>query len=330
MFGLDDSFDLGEEEPPARSLIDPAQWIQAQRDNAVALADAALTVGRLDQLIIGLTPDMRQGALLRLAVIETEAMLWGQGTPLRREEIGRDLMDARAATDLDAMKLARWAIRRLEGQTALTDLRAFLALHRTDHTATGAAPFASRPMGRDFDDAARDFLSAFDRFSALHPLARAGAVQVAWRMAELSNPEDLIESAVWVGRDMARRCEALSFVPLGRHGRRVWLGGGEAASRLPKYLDAIRQGASEACQQLSRLFTWAEQAKSATRTIKGDNSARVIAALMTRPLLTTAMVEEHAGISRDTAERLLRRMQSEGIVREVTGTRRFRLWTAAD
>lgn len=55
-----------------------------------------------------------------------------QGTPLRREEIGRDLMEARASTDLDAMKQARWAIRRLEGQTRLDDLRSFLALHRPD------------------------------------------------------------------------------------------------------------------------------------------------------------------------------------------------------
>lgn len=50
---------------------------------------------------------------------------------------------------------------------------------------------------------------------------------------------------------------------------------------------------------------------------------------MIQPLMTTAMVEEQAGISRDTAERLLRGMQRDGLVREVTGTRRFRLWTAA-
>ncbi len=40
------------------------------------------------------------------------------------------------------------------------------------------------------------------------------------------------------------------------------------------------------------------------------------------------MIEQAAGISRDTAERLLARMQDMGLVREITGASRFRIWAA--
>lgn len=309
-------------------LIDHDGWRIAQSANAAALADAAMAVGRLDQLIAALPQDRQRGAITRLALSEVEAMLWGQATPLRREEIGRDLMEARASTDLDAMKQARWAIRRLEGQTSLTNLRAFLALHRAEGDHLPSA-LNGRPTGRDFDESAREFLAVTDRLTDLHPIARACPARIAWRLADLSAVEDLIEGAVWTGRAMAEACEALTFLPLGRHGRRVWLDGNAPAERMTRHLDAVMQGAIEARRHLSHLSLWAEQARAATSTIKGNNPARIIDALLTQPLMTTAMVEEHAGISRDTAERLLQRMQNDGLVREVTGTRRFRLWTAA-
>ena len=47
------------------------------------------------------------------------------------------------------------------------------------------------------------------------------------------------------------------------------------------------------------------------------------------PLMSAPMIEENCAISRDTAERLLARMTRMGLLREATGTRRFRLWAAA-
>ena len=62
--------------------------------------------------------------------------------------------------------------------------------------------------------------------------------------------------------------------------------------------------------------------------MKGDTPARVIAALRAVPLMTTEMVEVDIGASRDTAERVLARLHQMGLIREITGTRRFRLWSA--
>lgn len=314
-------FDEGE-----AALPRPADWLAAQSALAVDLAGAALAVGRLEARLALMDQGARAGATRRLVLVEIEEMLRAQGTPLSREEIGLDAMAARAGTDLQAMAQARWALRRLEGQSDPTRLRDFLALHRAEDRAETA--WSERPSGGAFDAAADDFLDGMAALSALHPLTRAPAARMLWRLADLSPDDAAIEGAVWAARDMARATPALAFLPLGRHGRAIWADGGPPQRRLSRHLAAVAQGASDAGRMLDRLADWAEAAREATARIKGQNPARIIAALAAHPVLHTAQVQELAGISRDTAERLLSRMRAMGLVREITGARRFRLWAA--
>ncbi|MFT4012546.1 MAG: helix-turn-helix domain-containing protein [Paracoccus sp. (in: a-proteobacteria)] len=313
--------------PPSALLPRPADWLAAQQALSGLLARASGAVGRLDATLSALPAPAQAGAIRRLALIELEAMFWAQGTPLRREEIGREAMDARAGTDLEAMRLARWGLRRLEGQGALADLRGFLGLHRAEAPALSGL-IAARPVGDAFDSGAREFLAAAGTLAGIEPAARAPALRAAWRLADLSAPECLVEPACWTGRDMALGCEALQFVPLGRHGRAVWIDGGPALDRMRRQLEAVHQGAQEARRELMRVRDWAARARLAAVGIKGENPARVIEALAAHPLMSAAMVEQVTGISRDTAERLLTRLRDLGLVREITGARRFRLWTA--
>lgn len=301
-----------------RRLIDPDDWLTAQSAHAVPLAEAAQAVGALAALVDG-----DAGMIRRLALAEAEAMLWAQATPLRREEIGRDLMDARASSDPGVLAQARWAIRRLEGQARLDDLRGFLGLHRVDDPLHD-----DRAAGAVFDETAEAFLRLIWVGDA-HPFVAMGIAQMGWRLSGLSPEGNVIEGACFAARLGAGQAIGLSFLPLGHAGRRVWTLGGTAHDRLAALLPAIRQGAEDARSQLSRVNEWAQSALRATARIKGGNPARIIEVLRINPLLTTEMVEQQAGISRDTAERLLARMQKAQLVREVTGTRRFRLWTAA-
>ena len=310
-----------------RPLFDAGDWRAAQAALAVELAMAAQALGRLDEVMAGLEDAARAGATRRLALIETEAMLWAQGRPLRREEIGRDLMEARAGADLEAMRIARWGLRRLEGQGDPDDLRGFLGLYRTEIGGL-AEPLAPRPTGEDFDAAEAEFRHLAATLAGVLPLARAPAMRSLWRLCGISAPEALSESAAWTARDMATGCEALRFVPLGRHGRGVWIDGGPAAERMRRHLAAVTQGVTEARQELARIAGWRARALRASARIKGDNPARVIDELAAHPLLSAAMLEAQTGISRDTAERLLARLREMGLVREITGGRRFRLWTA--
>lgn len=97
---------------------DPAVWQHAQAAQALPLADAAAALGQLDATLAAMDPTAAAGSVTRLALTEAEAMLWAYGIVLPREEIGRDALDARASSDPEAMRLARWALRRLEGQGA--------------------------------------------------------------------------------------------------------------------------------------------------------------------------------------------------------------------
>lgn len=313
------------------ALPRPADWLAAQSALAVELAGAALAVGRLEARLTAMDDKARAGATRRLALVEIEEMLRAQGTPLSREEIGLDAMAARAGTDLQAMAQARWALRRLEGQSDPDRLRDFLALHRAESRPEDRADpaWSDRLSGADFDSAAADFLDAMQGLSRLHPLARAPAARMLWRLADLSPDDAAIEGAVWAARDMARATPGLAFLPLGRHGRAIWADGGPPEPRLSRHLAALARGAEDACRMLDRLADWAQSAREATAAIKGQNPARIIAALAAHPVLHTAQVEDLAGISRDTAERLLSRMRKMGLVREITGARRFRLWVAA-
>ncbi len=311
-----------------RPLFDAGDWRAAQATLAVELALAAQALGRLDEVMAGMGDAARAGATRRLALIETEAMLWAQGRPLRREEIGRDLMEARAGADLEAMRIARWGLRRLEGQGDPDDLRGFLGLYRTEIGGL-AEPLAPRPTGEDFDAAEAEFRDLAATLTGVLPIARAPAMRSLWRIAGISAPEALSESAAWTARDMAAGCEALSFVPLGRHGRGVWIDGGPPSDRMRRHLAAVTQGVTEARQELARIGGWRARAMRATARIKGDNPARVIDELAAHPLLSAAMLEAQTGISRDTAERLLARLRNMGLVREITGGQRFRLWTAS-
>lgn len=309
-------------------LLDPQAWRAGQGDCAAALASAAMAVGQLDALVVA----MGQGAVARLAAMETEALLWAAGTPVAADELARDLLDARAGTDIEALQKARWAIRRLSGQGDLIDLRRFLGLHLRSDGRRVESPadrgFFARLSDQDFDEAAAELLRDMNGQGALHPIARGAWARTAWTLADLSPEGDVIEAAVWAARVMAEGCTALPFVPLGRAWRRVRQYSGSPVDRLHEHFSAVREGATAARQALLRLQTWVGRATAMTAPIKGDSPAKVIAALTVNPQALTATIEREAGISRDTAERMLVRMQSMGLVREVTGTKRFRVWSA--
>nr|WP_111299584.1 DUF1403 family protein [Paracoccus saliphilus] len=304
-------------------------WRKAQAVQARALAEAAQELGRLDATLAALPEAEAQGARQRLALEETEAMLWAEGLVLRRDEIGRDLMGARVSSDPEAMRLARWAIRRLEGQGGLADLAGFLGLHRRQTTRDlPDEAVAVRPRGAEFDATADEFLTIIGNTGDLHPLATGPLTLMLWRLAGLSPPERIAEGATWSARHMAGGCDCLRFVPLGRQGRRVWTAYGPPADRLSAHLEAVLAGAKEARQSVRQISRWAASARAATAGIKGDNPARVIAVLAARPLASAMQVEAEAGISRITAERMLNRFAQMGLTREVTGGSRFRFWTA--
>lgn len=307
--------------------FDMAPWLAAQRRLAAPLAKAAGEVGRLDGSLASLAAPVAQRLRHRLALAETEAMLWAGGTVLGRDEIGLDLHAARAASDPRALVLARWALRRLDGQGRLDDLPGFLGL-RPVAIPGPTDMLIGRPRGAEFDALAGAFLAAMGQAGDLHPLARGPLCLMLWRQAALSPPEQVAEAACWSARAMADGALALRFVPMGAGGRRVWTGFGPPEDRLAAHLAAVAEGARASRRMIAQIGAWTATALRATAGLRGGTAARVIALLAAQPLVSAPAAEAGAAISRITAERMLNRLTTMGLTREVTGGGRFRLWTA--
>lgn len=280
-----------------------------------------MAVGQLDMLVA----QMGQGAAVRLVMREVEALTWAAGTPIPLGEIARDQVQARTSTNLEALQTARWAMRRLRGEGALEDLRGFLALH---HTSPSERPAQTqlRLTGAAFDEAAREFQNSHRQMAPAHAFVQAAFGRSLWGMMDLSPEDDQIEGAVWAARHMAQGCAALTFVPIARAVRQMR---GPGANALSSFLEAIEQGAIAAKSELQRLKHWQQRAHERTASLKGNNAAKVINALVEMPVCSASMIQHATTLSRDTAERILAKLETLGLTREITGATRFRAWTCA-
>lgn len=79
---------------------------------------------------------------------------------------------------------------------------------------------------------------------------------------------------------------------------------------------------------LERLAAWRARAEAETADLQGRTPARLIAALAAQPMLGAAQAEAETGASRAAVQRNLDLLVARGLVREVTGQGRFRVWAA--
>ncbi|WP_136685717.1 hypothetical protein [Falsirhodobacter xinxiangensis] len=322
-----DVWDLPLPRADRRDLLDPRAWRAAEAALAADLARTAQAVGRLDEAVFRLGP----GAIQRLAYREVEAMSRAEGVWLDRDRIGRSMLAAGGDPErARVLGRARWALRRLcTPPGAAGDLRRFLGLHEINGAGRDIEPGLPevRPIGPAFEAAEADWRAALDRLGPAHPLTAALFGLRAWRLAGLSAPEDVIEAATGAGRAAALENRALPFVPLAPRGL-SWGRGGAVENLLALWLAEIRDGALTSLAELERVALWQQRALAGVANLGGANPGRVISALAARPYATAEDLATAAGVSRDTAERLLPKLLARGLVREITGRGRFRLWAA--
>lgn len=79
---------------------------------------------------------------------------------------------------------------------------------------------------------------------------------------------------------------------------------------------------------LERLTAWRDRAEAETADLQGRTPARLIAALVAHPMLRAAQAEAETGASRAAVQRNLDLLTARGLLREVTGQGRFRVWAA--
>lgn len=297
---------------PAATLADPAEWAEAEAGLAHDLAVLAFDHGRLiERLRV-----MGEGPVDRLAQAEALAFGWWTGDRVAADRLSLWLSLRIGATGDDAGEFARiaWAARRLAAPAVGDDP----AAHLGD---------MQNRMGQLPDEVG----AALSPLAGLHPVTRGCAAFHLWRGLD-DRPDHLrgIEAAVLGARLAAGgsdRAMTIRFLPQAQAGFGGLSASGSAARRLAAWTTAAHQAVLASLMMLERLAVWKARAGVATEDLSGRTPGRLIDCLIQHAMVSAPLAQTATGASRAAVQRNLDLFQKRGLVREVTGHGRFRVWT---
>lgn len=303
-------------EPREASVLD--DWQRAEAGSAARLARVAGRVGALDDRLRRGPEGWRH----RLALIEAADLSWSVGDRIGPDRLALWLSMRLSGVQDDTAALARvgWAVRRLTGGPGpVPDLSAFLDRRDPENMGDEAEPFADRAGG---------WLDMMAQAADLHPITRACMGFHLWSLAGLGQQGDRMEAAVTASRVAASEGKGAVFTPLAMGGAGALRAGGPAAERLARWLDGIEAACLTAMRHLDDIEAWAARAKTEMTLLSGKTPRALRAVLNEWPLVSAPMSETLTGTSRAAIQRNLAWMEAHGLIREVTGQGRYRMWRA--
>ena len=223
------------------------------------------------------------------------------------------------ATGEDTTDLQRsaWTFRRLSGGPGPEpDLASFLGRHEVE----GVEPLTEKVAAWN---------AVMGLTSNLHALVRACFAFHLWPLTGIGPDGDVLEGAVGAARlSGAEGQGGALFAPLQTSGA-GGLRGADPEERLGRWLKAAEQGIIGSMRQIDQLEAWEARAIARCSRLSGRTPPRLISVLRDWPLVTAPMAEELTGASRAAIQRNLVWLEAEGLVQEVTGQGRFRVWRAS-
>ena len=292
-------------------LIHGDTWRAAEAALAGDLAELAFDTGRLAERL----RNASTGASQRLALEEAAAISWWTGDRIGSDRLALWLSYriGAAAEDGEGLIRTAWAARRL------------MAPHQPEVAATVADLLGE--AGRGDTALATDVVEVIREVAELSAVARGCVAFHLWRSLD-ERPDHLreLEAAV-LGARLAGQ-GGLPFLPLALTGFGALTASGDPDRRLAAWIQGAHRAVLSALMALERLVQWLNSAEAETADLQGRTPARLIAALAAHPMLGAAQAEAETGTSRASVQRNLDLLQARGLVREVTGQGRFRIWAA--
>ena len=135
-----------------------------------------------------------------------------------------------------------------------------------------------------------------------------------------------MEAAVTAGRIAAGEGKGAVFVLLAMCGAGVLRPGGPTSERLVRWLDGMEGATLAAIRHPDEIEAWSACAVAVMVPLSGRTVPDLRSLLNEWSLLLAPMAESMTGASRAAVQRNLAWMESHGLVREVTGQTRFRMW----
>jgi len=318
-------------------------WRAAEAGQAAQLARVAARLGILDERLRRGPAGWRQ----RLALIEAADLSW-----LTQDRIGLDrlslYMALRVSTvtdDAQALYRIGWTVRRLTGgpaplarRSSLGDLETFL--DRRDRPGQGERfDYVQAPSRvveiaerEAFADRAAGWLAIIDQAADLHPVTRACMGFHLWHVAELSPVDDPLEAAVTAARiaiaELAPSGSAPGaiFAPIGMGGGSGFRSIGDPPARLARWLSAMENATFAALRRLEEIEAWAATAEREMAPLSGKTPPMLRDIFTSWPLVSVQIAECLTGAHRATVQRNIDWMEERGLIREVTGQGRYRMW----
>lgn len=312
-------------------------WAVAEAALARDLAGVTLLFGALDERlrhgVSGGEGGRGDGWRHRLALIAAAEISWAAGDRVAQERLALWAVLRLSGPQQDAQALARagWALRRLEGgpTVELDSIEGLLAFFDRQHLTAAAG-----------DSGLADLIQIGQSLHHLHPVTQAAALFQGWRMLGGDTAQgDVvrhIEAAVLAARLGARigarqgpgDGAGAMFMPLGLTGLSDGHSGNAVQDQLALWFGRVEQAIRAALRHLDQLARWQGCAQAAMAGLQGRTPGLLIGVLAAWPQVTAAMAEELTGTARATVQRNLTLLQKAGLIREVTGQGRYRVWTA--
>ncbi len=291
----------------SNGLADPGPWAAAERAAGARLAQVAYLQGVLDERLRA-GPAGWTGLL---ALKEAEEISWWAG-----DRIGAD-------------RLVLWVEMSLGGvqEDNAGLLRAAWAWRRL---ASGPGP-GGRGLGAFLGREVPELAAALAAAAGLHPLTRGALAFHAGRLGGAEGPAGEVEAAVLAARVAAGPGAGQGgspFLPVGLAGFTAHRAGADAGERLAAWLASAERGLYAALRHLERLGGWQAGASDALADLQGRTPPMLVDLFATLPVVTAPLAEAKTGAGRATVQRNLALMEARGLVREMTGQGRYRVWTA--
>jgi len=302
--------------PSETAVLD--EWRKAEAGHAARLARVAGHLGALDDRL----KRGPEGWRHRLALIEAADLSWFAGDRIGPDRLALWISLRLSGVQDDTAALARvgWAVRRLAGGPGPeVDLSAFLDRRDPENLVDEAEPFADRADG---------WLDLMAQAADLHPISRACMGFHLWSLAGLGQHGDRMEAAVTAARIAAGDGSGAIFAPLAMGGAGGLRAGGPPTVRLACWIDGMETACLTAMRQLDDTEAWSAQAVAELASLSGRTPPALCAVLTEWPLVSAPMAEALTGASRAAVQRNLAWMEARGLIREVTGQGRFRMWKA--
>ena len=129
-----------------------------------------------------------------------------------------------------------------------------------------------------------------------------------------------------ITRIVASESKGAIFAPLAMDGTGGLRAGGPPADRLARWLDGMETACLTAMRHLDDIEAWSVRAETEMTALSGKTPRALRAVLTEWPLVSAPMAEALTGASRAAVQRNLAWMEARGLIRELTGQGRYRMW----